>query len=63
MVVRERRYRHGRLRARFRPGKWQFLDRLPWHLRHDGKRSPWLRVSGSPGLEKLGTDTPVLAPG
>lgn len=39
MVVRELRYRDGRLRARFRSSKWQFPDRLSWYLGHDGKRS------------------------
>lgn len=51
MVVRELRYRDGRLRARFRSGKWQLPDRVPRHLRDHGKRLafstlrviPWTR--------------------
>lgn len=38
MVVRELRYRDGRLRARFRSGKWQLSDRIPRYLRDHGKR-------------------------
>jgi hypothetical protein len=30
--------RDGRLRARFRPGKWQLPDRISGHICDDGKR-------------------------
>lgn len=50
MVVRELRYRDGRLRARFRSGKWQFPDRIPRYLGHDGKCSlaPLLALAPDP---------------
>jgi hypothetical protein len=37
MLVWELRFRDGRLRARFRSGKWQFSNRLPGHLGYYGK--------------------------
>jgi hypothetical protein len=53
MVVRELRYRDGRLRARFRSGKWQFPDRIPGYLGHDGERSlaPLLASDPIPAVE------------
>ena len=38
MVVQVQRVRHGRLRARFRSGEWQFSDRVSWHICDHGKR-------------------------
>lgn len=62
MLVWELRFRHGRLRARFRAGKWQFLDRLPWYLGHHGKRSLLISRRGNIPWDRVESESTRLDP-